>query len=1275
MKKVAEAYDGTITLGVKLTPTDVKKTAEALKKELDSVINNPSSGKGTSDQISKIEARMKQLSDMLDKYLEKAKQLENTGTSANPAEDKYRASLEKKLEALEKELELLKAIKDQQQQKPTTDANNEALANTQKQIDALKKSIADTQAALQQLTNGSQQSQQSGGQVDIAQYQQLIAQINALNNEVIQLRSAYRSLLPTQQQSTGEVKKSTMYAYRLGQAVGAILRTLKKIGVVIGRTLINGAKKLVGHFSKIRHHSDAHNNSLKRTLKTILMYSAGVASIMTLWNKLRNYAKEAIKSMAQVFDDVNEDVSMLMNSFNQLKLSIGTMVQPLLHALAPALNYIIQLVTSAVNALANFFAILTGQKFVYKATKQNQKYGESIGGVGSAAKEANKELAEYDNLLVINSQDDSGGGGGGGTGSGDLAGQFEKVVAKSDFAEALKEAIKKGDWEGVGGLFANKLNIITKAFDNWVNTKFRPTAKKWSKNIADAFNGFLDEWDADLTGKTIGDVLMAIFDTSATFFETFHWKKLGTKVADAIDGIFTSWEPETVARDVAGKFNAVIDFVGGLVDPEEGIDFENIGAKLGETLKKTIEGIHWKDLGINLTNLASGLMRGLSKFIKESKLGVTVGNAINDFLSGIDFGKLARDMSDLAVNILNALADCIKTINWKQVGQAIADFLKNIKWLDLIESLIDVATSLIEGLAEALWQIVTDPAALGSLALALGAIFGAKSIWNGIKSIFSSNTSSAISDGVGALSEDSGFMGSLGNKFAKIFGYAVAGYETYQAVGGAMGNLFADIIGDSDEELSNEYRKFAKDPVKYTKEAAKEVYGAIGETSEATGSTTLSNAVDAMFSGAGNSDIDKAMEREKKKATDSIKESAKLMRQGETGVEYTDDEWDVIFYGEALGRYKQNFGELEDTITKGGSNVLGLLDNIVNGIGDATEEIADGSIEIMEDVGTVTDYIPPAVKEAMEEAQKNTAPVTQYMPQEVKDAMYKVEHSFDFTDYLPASVKEDMEKAATNMVEPFDEVPTELGTTSQSALQSIASPFDQTKEIFENRASDMVGAFDSVPTDLGNTSQSALESVKNNFTQDALTGHFTSVKDNIETPFKELPSFFSDTFKESWNEAEAAFSDGNTTFNNFNSKLSEGMSNAINGLIDGLNGAVSSPLRKIQEIIEKFKNVKVGTNSLFSNLPSFSNIPSIPHLAQGAVIPPNREFMAMLGDQTSGTNIETPLATMVQAFKTALSEMGGSSNNQNIVLQLDGRTVAQCVWDEEDKRYKQTGRR
>lgn len=77
-----------------------------------------------------------------------------------------------------------------------------------------------------------------------------------------------------------------------------------------------------------------------------------------------------------------------------------------------------------------------------------------------------------------------------------------------------------------------------------------------------------------------------------------------------------------------------------------------------------------------------------------------------------------------------------------------------------------------------------------------------------------------------------------------------------------------------------------------------------------------------------------------------------------------------------------------------------------------------------------------------------------------------------------------------------------------------------------------------------------------------------------------------------------------------------------------------------------------------SRAPSISRI-SAPALARGAVIPPNKEFLAVLGDQKSGTNIETPLATMVDAFKQAMAESG--SGTTTVVIQLDGKEIARST--------------
>lgn len=71
--------------------------------------------------------------------------------------------------------------------------------------------------------------------------------------------------------------------------------------------------------------------------------------------------------------------------------------------------------------------------------------------------------------------------------------------------------------------------------------------------------------------------------------------------------------------------------------------------------------------------------------------------------------------------------------------------------------------------------------------------------------------------------------------------------------------------------------------------------------------------------------------------------------------------------------------------------------------------------------------------------------------------------------------------------------------------------------------------------------------------------------------------------------------------------------------------------------------------------------PAVPQLATGAVIPPNREFLAVLGDQKSGTNIEAPLETIVAAFRQAMRE--GSGGSRTVVLQVGEREFGRVVLD------------
>ena len=106
--------------------------------------------------------------------------------------------------------------------------------------------------------------------------------------------------------------------------------------------------------------------------------------------------------------------------------------------------------------------------------------------------------------------------------------------------------------------------------------------------------------------------------------------------------------------------------------------------------------------------------------------------------------------------------------------------------------------------------------------------------------------------------------------------------------------------------------------------------------------------------------------------------------------------------------------------------------------------------------------------------------------------------------------------------------------------------------------------------------------------------------------------------------------------------------NCGNGLIGGFEAAINGIIGMFEKMINWIVD---GINSIGFDIPDWLggghfgfNIPrasfgrvSIPRLAQGAVIPPNREFLAVLGDQKQGTNIEAPLSTIQEAVSSVVS--------------------------------------
>jgi hypothetical protein len=127
---------------------------------------------------------------------------------------------------------------------------------------------------------------------------------------------------------------------------------------------------------------------------------------------------------------------------------------------------------------------------------------------------------------------------------------------------------------------------------------------------------------------------------------------------------------------------------------------------------------------------------------------------------------------------------------------------------------------------------------------------------------------------------------------------------------------------------------------------------------------------------------------------------------------------------------------------------------------------------------------------------------------------------------------------------------------------------------------------------------------------------------------------------------------------------------------DTFKGMINKMLEGINYLIEKLNEIHFEVPEWVPGMGGKSwgiNIPKVPYLAKGAVIQPNNPFMAVLGDQPTGLNIETPLETMLEAFKGALAEMGGNNSGGTVVLELDGKVLGRAVIPSIEYAKKQKG--
>lgn len=474
--------------------------------------------------------------------------------------------------------------------------------------------------------------------------------------------------------------------------------------------------KLIKAFSGLTGASKGSHNSLLKNLGTMLRYAVGVRTLFALINKLRKAFVDGMQNLVKYSSETNASMSLLMNSTNQLKNSVAAAASPLLNALAPALNTIIQMCINAANAVNQLFSALTGHGTWIKAKKQTQDYAKSLGGASKAADDLKTHTLGIDELNIVD-QSKSGGSGGSGASAADMFETDEIDSKYKEWSDKIKSMWEASDFtelgSAVGTWLKNGLDAIP-----WDG--IQESSRKIASSIGTFINGFVEtEGLATSIGTTIGQGINTAVDFANTLLDVTHWDSIGKFIGDGLNGIVNSVQWDEIGQMLANGLNAAFTV---LENAATTFDWTNFGSSLALSLNTFASAFSWSGAATSLSSLVNGLLDTLIALVSDTDWGA-FGEGVMDFLVNIDWGGLAQRLVDAGYTIVTGIFDFVisglASVDWAQVGTNLWNALYNIvttfnysglitTYFTYLGTAVGALTSLVVALAQQVWNVLVN---------------------------------------------------------------------------------------------------------------------------------------------------------------------------------------------------------------------------------------------------------------------------------------------------------------------------------------------------------------------------------------------------------------------------------------------------------------------------------------------------------------------------------------------------------------------------------------
>ena len=1075
---------------------------------------------------------------------------------------------------------------------------------------------------------------------------------------------------------------------RIAGVVRSVMKKVISIVKSAASTISQALTRGLSAFSKSADRAFSVK-SLKRTFQMLTKYIFGVRSFFFLYRKIRAGIGEGLKNLVQFESEINETnhaITELRTSLLFMKNAWAAAFAPIINVVYPILVRFMDLLASVGNAIARFVAALTGQATVLQALRVSAgDYADSLkdaaGGAGKAAdaqEELNDRLAAFDdlNVLGVDKDKDPTSGSGGGGGVGDLMPtpneMFERIATPmTDLVKLVQEAWETSNAFRLGEFFASRLSDSLDDANAWLEGEGRNKVMKIATLIASFMDGVLSVDDlGDKFGTAIGNALVLAMDFVNTIITPNRMIKIGTQIADAFNSAIPIILPK-LGKTIGNLFKSAIANAWAFLTTA---DFRSWGDSFAQAVNNFIAEMSstvtittakgttqwgakifgtgltgWEMLGQNVTKVATGVFDFIQSVL-ENVDWHEVGRSIGEFLNSIEWSDIADGLGGTWEAINNAFAGV-----WKGLGED-----KNLsKKLEPIARIIDTLGTSLERLLNAI-----DPETLERWLTAIPDWIETITdvtiaLWTVLEPFFTFMvehpdlvvTLVAIGEALKIIAGVLATVGSVANIVLAIQalttagGVAAAGGVATAAAGGAAAAATALLpavssAGTAAGAAAAEATVAGYLPAVSSASTQAAVEGAMTESLVGGAETAGAEAGAAAASAFSEGTV---------LGTSATSTAGALATWGVALTGIATAAHEAYGAGEAIGYMVDNAEQFEELD-------IGPLNAIAGGLHNIGDEFIEGATAIgdtftdrgfVEGMATVRDGFLDMVglgdvtgaSERLEEwgetaryTASDTAEAFYTSSHGIDDAMANIEASAEAGTGILEALSDKSARAITNtinsgyqdMANYYARIGNESATAfdtfktnAKDAIEKTAQSLDDVPEKFNN----IKGAIDTQSVAMKDTMSSSFENIKQESVDSAkmIQDNFLLASDNIKN-----------SFIESWAEIKKSISEGGDMF----VALSDGMGNTVksllNAMINGINISITKPLQDISKSFNVLRTLDVNGARPFAGIP-YLNIPPIPHLAQGAVIPPNKQFMAVLGDQTSGTNIEAPLDTIKAA--------------------------------------------